>query len=90
MLIAAASDDVAIAFIELGAMVLGLAVLARLSDRIGVSPVPAYLLAGLVFGDGGLAAPLAEDQLLNAVDSLVRRDRQSFKKVPGQVWHGRW
>ena len=57
MLFAAASDDVAIAFIELGAMVLGLAVLARLSDRVGVSPVPAYLLAGLLFGDGGLAAP---------------------------------
>ena len=57
MLLAAASDDVAIAFIELGAIVLGLAVLARLSDRIGVSPVPAYLLAGLLFGDGGVASP---------------------------------
>ena len=57
MLLAAASDHVATAFIELGAIVLGLAVLARLSDRVGVSPVPAYLLAGLLFGDGGLAAP---------------------------------
>jgi CPA2 family monovalent cation:H+ antiporter-2 len=57
MLAAAASDDVAIAFIELGAIVLGLAVLARLSDRVGVSPVPAYLLAGLLFGDGGIASP---------------------------------
>ena len=57
LLAAAASDHVATAFIELGAIVLGLAVLARLSDRLGVSPVPAYLLAGLLFGDGGLAAP---------------------------------
>lgn len=57
MLLAAASDDVAIAFIELGAIVLGLAVLARLSDRLGVSPVPAYLLAGLLFGNGGVASP---------------------------------
>ena len=57
MLLAAASDDVALAFIELGAIALGLAVLARVSDRIGVSPIPAYLLAGLVFGEGGIAAP---------------------------------
>ena len=57
MIFAATSDDVAIAFIELGAIVLGLAVLARLSDRLGVSPIPAYLVAGLLFGDGGLAAP---------------------------------
>ena len=52
MILAATSDDVAIAFIELGAIVLGLAVLARMSDRLGVSPIPAYLVAGLLFGDG--------------------------------------
>jgi CPA2 family monovalent cation:H+ antiporter-2 len=57
VLLGAASDDVALAFVELGAIAMGLAVLARLSDRIGVSPIPAYLLAGVVFGEGGLAAP---------------------------------
>lgn len=57
MVLAATSDDVALAFIELGAIVLGLAVLARLSDRVGVSPIPAYLVAGLLFGEGGFAAP---------------------------------
>jgi CPA2 family monovalent cation:H+ antiporter-2 len=57
VLFAAGSQDVALAFIELGAIALGLAVLARVSARIGVSPIPAYLLAGLVFGDGGIAAP---------------------------------
>jgi CPA2 family monovalent cation:H+ antiporter-2 len=57
VLLAAASDDVALAFIELGVIVLGLAVLARLSDRIGVSPIPAYLVAGLAFGEGGIATP---------------------------------
>lgn len=57
MPVIAASSDVATALIELGAIVLGLAVLARLSDRVGVSPIPAYLLAGLLFGNGGLAAP---------------------------------
>jgi CPA2 family monovalent cation:H+ antiporter-2 len=54
---AAASDDVAIAFVELGAIILGLALLARVSDRLGISPVPAYLLAGIVFGEGGIAGP---------------------------------
>ena len=57
MPVLAASDSVALALVELGAILLGLAILARVSDRIGVSPIPAYLLAGLLFGDGGLAAP---------------------------------
>ena len=57
MPVLAASDSVALAFVELGAILLGLAILARISDRIGVSPIPAYLLAGLLFGEGGLAAP---------------------------------
>lgn len=57
MIVAAASDDVALAFIELGAIAIGLAILARVSDRLGVSPIPAYLLAGVVFGEGGIAGP---------------------------------
>ena len=57
MPVLAASDSVALALVELGAILLGLAILARISDRIGVSPIPAYLLAGLLFGEGGLAAP---------------------------------
>lgn len=62
MLLAAASQDVALAFIELGAILLGLTVLARLSDRIGISPIPAYLIAGVVFGEGGVIGPdLSED-----------------------------
>ncbi len=42
-------------FIELGAIVLGLSLLARLSHRFGLSPIPFYLLAGLAFGEGGIA-----------------------------------
>lgn len=41
-------------FIELGAAVVGLAVLARLANRWGFSAIPLYLLAGLAFGNGGL------------------------------------
>jgi len=40
--------------LELGGMILGLGVLGRLAGRIGLSPIPLYLLAGLAFGRGGL------------------------------------
>lgn len=45
----------ATALVELGALFFGLGVLGRLATRIGVSPVPLYLLGGLAFGKGGLA-----------------------------------
>jgi CPA2 family monovalent cation:H+ antiporter-2 len=38
---------------ELGAVLLGLAVLAVAAGRLGLSPVPFYLLAGLLLGPGG-------------------------------------
>ncbi|WP_028925184.1 cation:proton antiporter [Pseudonocardia acaciae] len=44
----------ALALTELGALFFGLGVLGRLSARIGLSPVPLYLLGGLAFGTGGL------------------------------------
>jgi CPA2 family monovalent cation:H+ antiporter-2 len=40
--------------LELGAVVLGLAILARLAGRVGVPAIPLYLIAGLAFGEGGL------------------------------------
>jgi CPA2 family monovalent cation:H+ antiporter-2 len=52
--IAAVSGEAARVYIELGAIVLALAVLARVSDRFAFSPVPLYLLAGLVLGEGGV------------------------------------
>ena len=47
--------------LELGAVVFGLGVLGRIAGRIGVSPIPLYLLAGLAFGEGGLV-PLATSE----------------------------
>lgn len=41
-------------FIELGAAIVGLAVLARFANRWSFSPIPFYLLAGVAFGRGGL------------------------------------
>ena len=40
--------------IELGAVILGLAVLARAASRFGLPSIPLYLLAGLAFGEGGI------------------------------------
>jgi CPA2 family monovalent cation:H+ antiporter-2 len=51
---AAADADISWVFIELGAAVIGLAVLARLAHRLGFSAIPLYLLGGLAFGNGGL------------------------------------
>jgi CPA2 family monovalent cation:H+ antiporter-2 len=42
-------------FIELGLVLVGLAILARVASRWGFSAIPLYLLAGLAFGHGGLA-----------------------------------
>jgi CPA2 family monovalent cation:H+ antiporter-2 len=52
---AAPAHDVSQIFLELGAAIVGLAVLARLANRFEFSAIPFYLLAGLAFGNGGLA-----------------------------------
>jgi monovalent cation:H+ antiporter-2, CPA2 family len=49
------AHDVSVLFIELGLAVIGLALIARLASRWGFSAIPLYLLAGLAFGNGGLA-----------------------------------
>jgi monovalent cation:H+ antiporter-2, CPA2 family len=48
-------------FVEIGAAIVLLAILARLASRWGFSAIPLYLLAGLAFGNGGLAPlPLSQ------------------------------
>lgn len=51
----------ALLLIELGAIILGLGILARLAGRFSISPIPFYLIAGLAFGEGGLV-PLVTSQ----------------------------
>ncbi len=50
--------------LELGAIVVGLAVFARLAVRLGFSPIPLYLLAGLAFGKGGLVPVVTADEFI--------------------------
>ena len=61
------AHNVSHVFIELGLVVVGLAVLARLANRWGFSAIPLYLLAGLAFGRGGLAPlELTENSFISA------------------------
>ena len=46
--------EISLIFIELGAAIIGLALLTRLASRWGFSSIPLYLLAGLAFGNGGI------------------------------------
>ncbi|GAA0260229.1 cation:proton antiporter [Cryptosporangium japonicum] len=47
--------------IEVGGILLALALLGRAGRRVGLSPIPLYLLAGLAFGHGGLV-PLSSSE----------------------------
>ncbi|ANY06117.1 cation:proton antiporter [Pseudonocardia sp. HH130630-07] len=47
-------DHTALELLELGAVFFGLGLLGRLAQKIGLSPIPLYLLGGLAFGSGGI------------------------------------
>ncbi|HEU4422451.1 MAG TPA: cation:proton antiporter [Pilimelia sp.] len=50
--------------IEVGALLFCLSVLGRLGRRVGLSPIPLYLLAGLAFGQGGLVELSASEDFV--------------------------
>ena len=51
-LAAVASEGIADLLLEFGLVLFALGILGGLSRRLGVSPVPLYLLAGLALGEG--------------------------------------
>ena len=51
---AAGTSEAAVAFVEIGAVVLALSILSRFAGRIGITAVPLYLIAGLAVGEGGV------------------------------------
>ncbi len=61
---AAGNADMAAVFLELGAMIIGLALLARLATRINFSPIPLYLLGGLAFGTGGILPVIFSEEFI--------------------------
>ncbi|WP_043620163.1 cation:proton antiporter [Nonomuraea candida] len=58
----------AVIFLEFGAVLLGLGVLGALALRVGISPIPLYLIAGLAFGTGGVL-PLATSEEFLSIGS---------------------
>jgi monovalent cation:H+ antiporter-2, CPA2 family len=52
--IVAATDGVSTTLVELGIVLVVLAVAGRLAQRAGISTIPLYLLAGLTLGEGGI------------------------------------
>jgi CPA2 family monovalent cation:H+ antiporter-2 len=50
---------------EIGAVLLALGILGRFAGRLGVSPIPLYLLGGLAFGHGGVFALSASTNFIS-------------------------
>jgi CPA2 family monovalent cation:H+ antiporter-2 len=57
-------DHGALLLVELGAVALGLAILARLASRLAISPIPLYLIAGLALGEGGIVPLVTSEQFI--------------------------
>jgi CPA2 family monovalent cation:H+ antiporter-2 len=67
--LAATTENTPLAFVELGAVAIGLAVLARVADRLGIPAIPLYLLAGLAIGNGGFVTfEVSTDFISRAAD----------------------
>ena len=52
--------------IEVGALLLAMSFLGRLALRMGISPIPFYLVLGLAFGSGGLVELNASEEFFQA------------------------
>ncbi|TLF72546.1 cation:proton antiporter [Nocardia cyriacigeorgica] len=60
----------ALALIQLGAVFFGLGVLGRIAAKIGMSPIPLYLLGGLVFGEGGIVELHEVDEFIHLASEI--------------------
>ncbi len=57
-------NEVARLLVELGAVVLGLGLVARLASRWSISPIPLFLIAGLALGEGGLLPIVTSEEFI--------------------------
>ena len=57
-------DHGALLLVELGGVALGLAILARFASRLGISPIPLYLIAGLALGEGGIVPLVTSEEFI--------------------------
>ncbi|MGY2123390.1 cation:proton antiporter [Nocardia gipuzkoensis] len=64
------AHETALALIQLGAVFFGLGLLGRIAARIGMSPIPLYLIGGLVFGTGGLVELRQVDDFIHLASEI--------------------
>ena len=50
--------------VELGAIIVGLAILSRIAGRLGIPTIPLYLGAGLGFGEGGIVPIVTAEEFI--------------------------
>jgi CPA2 family monovalent cation:H+ antiporter-2 len=65
-----ATGEITTAFVELGAILLGLSILARAALRAGFSPIPLYLIGGLLVGVGGLIPSRITDEFVEVAAEI--------------------
>ncbi|QLY28607.1 cation:proton antiporter [Nocardia huaxiensis] len=64
------AHETALSLIQLGAVFFGLGLLGRAAARIGMSPIPLYLIGGLVFGTGGLVELQHVDEFIHLASEI--------------------
>ena len=67
---ATSNGELPLLLLEFGLLLLVLGVLARVAHLLSMSAVPLFLLAGLLFGDGGIVGVDASDGFLQTVAEL--------------------
>ncbi len=70
MILAAGTAETAAPLLELGLVLVIVATLARLAARVGLSPIPLYLLAGLFLGSGSPVGLDASDDFIEVAATL--------------------
>jgi CPA2 family monovalent cation:H+ antiporter-2 len=63
-------DETTLLLIEVGALLLGMSLLGRLSLLIGISPIPFYLVLGLAFGEGSFFPLNASSEFLETASEI--------------------
>jgi CPA2 family monovalent cation:H+ antiporter-2 len=61
---------VGVFLVELGVLLLALALLGALARRVDLSPIPFFLLAGLVLGEGGIHDVAATEEFIRAAGEI--------------------
>ena len=82
-------DHLGLVFVELGFIFVGVSLLGVVARRFGLSPIPFYLLAGLAFGEGGVAPVAASGDFVTIeelADLALFLCGEGARQVRGVAW----